>query len=68
MNQMADKSKKLTPFAAKLRKWQSEKGFQQKDAADFLGVEITTYRHWLYDGAEPSGSPCKDCVVKKMAE
>jgi hypothetical protein len=46
--------------------WQRSKNFTAKEAADFIGVNLSTYRHWMYDGATPSGSKCLTCVEKLM--
>ena len=51
-----------TDFEKRLRKWQKAKRFYAKQAADFLGVKITTYRHWLYNGKTPGESKCRSCI------
>ena len=64
-NLMADSKQ---PFKARLRAWQKEKGFTALKASKFLGVELTTYNHWLYDNSEPSTSPCFACIEEKLKE
>jgi len=57
-----------TEFETKLREWQKAKNYTAQQAAAFLGVELSTYRHWLYNGVVPSASKCIDCINQKMKE
>lgn len=41
-------------FPGKLRAWQSVARFSQKEAARVLGVNLWTYRGWLYGRHLPS--------------
>lgn len=59
---MKSVASEASEFLKKLKAWQKSKNFTAKEAADFLGVKITTYRHWMYDGATPSGSKCLTCI------
>ncbi len=49
-------------FAARLRTWQKSKSLGAKQAADLLGVNLATYRHWLYGDCEPGESKCRKCI------
>ena len=49
MNIHIQTAKSLTPLAAFLRRERSNRGYSQKNMADFLGVKKTTYSHWEKD-------------------
>lgn len=41
-----------TPFAERLEKWRTD--LLHKERAALLGVELETFRNWLYGKNEPS--------------
>ena len=52
--------KPKTDFSIRLKQWQGEK--PDKIAADILGVNLPTFRHWKYDNIVPHKSKCMRCV------
>jgi hypothetical protein len=51
-----------TDFEKRLRKWMGSR--LNKEAADELGVELSTLQNWLYHGVIPSKSKCLSCIEK----
>jgi len=62
------KRKTISEFEIRLRAWQKSKKFNAKEAAEFLGVNLGTYRHWWYGGITPSSSKCLACIESKLKE
>lgn len=47
----------VTPlkFANSLKNWRADKGFSQRDAADYLGISKRTLENWEQARATPRG-------------
>ena len=55
-------------FAKKLKKWRSQRGSLQKEAADVLSVPLDTYRQWENAASEPHQSPSMAEILKRMED
>jgi len=49
--------KGVTPrkFARAMQKWREDRGFSQRDAAEFLGISKRTLENWEQERATPRG-------------
>ena len=49
--------KGVTPrkFARALQQWRADKGYSQRDAAEFLGISKRTLENWEQERATPRG-------------
>jgi transcriptional regulator with XRE-family HTH domain len=53
-------------FAEEVRAWRKSRNFLQKQAAEFLGIPLDTYRTWEHDRGEPHDSPSKGEIRSRM--
>lgn len=53
-------------FAQKLRAWRKANDWLAKEAADFLGVPIDTYRAWEKGPSKPHETPSRHELEEKM--
>jgi DNA-binding transcriptional regulator YiaG len=53
-------------FADEVREWRERRGFLQKNAADYLGIPLDTYRAWEGAKTVPHTAPSMGEIRKRM--